>query len=53
MYAGEIEAQRLTGSNYWKIPLAAVLSFEERSEQARERADEFSRSLDALGAPLE
>jgi hypothetical protein len=51
--AGELEARKLPGSSYWQIPLATVLAFEERSERAGERADAFSRSLDALGAPLE
>jgi len=51
--AGELEARKLPGSSYWQIPLAAVLAFEERSRKAGEMADEFSRSLDALGAPLE
>lgn len=51
--AGEIEAEKLPGSSYWQIPLAAVLAFEERRVAARRRSDEFSRSLDELGAPLE
>ena len=51
--AGELEARKLPGSSYWQIPLATVLAFEQRSERAGERADAFSRSLDALGAPLE
>lgn len=51
--AGELEAQKLPGSSYWQIPLGTVLAFEERREHARERSDAFSRSLDALGAPLE
>jgi excisionase family DNA binding protein len=51
--AGELEARKLPGSSYWQIPLAAVLAFEERGQRADEMADEFSRSLDALGAPLE
>jgi excisionase family DNA binding protein len=51
--AGELEARKLPGSSYWQIPLAAVLAFEERSQRADEMADEFSRSLDALSAPLE
>jgi len=51
--AGELEARKLPGSSYWQIPLAAVLAFEERGRRAGEMADEFSRSLDALGAPLE
>ena len=51
--AGELEARRLPGSSYWRIPLATVLALEERRERGREMADEFSRSLDALSAPLE
>lgn len=51
--AEELEAERMPGSNFWKIPLHALLEFEERREQARERADQFSRSLDEAGAPLE
>lgn len=51
--AGEIEAEKLPGSSYWQIPLDAVLAFEERRMEARRRSDEFSRSLDELGAPLE
>lgn len=51
--AGRLEAQKLPGSGYWQIPLAAVLAFEERRECGRLQADDFSRSLDALGAPLE
>jgi excisionase family DNA binding protein len=51
--AGQLEARKLPGSSYWQIPLATVLAFEGRSHRAGEMADEFSRSLDALGAPLE
>lgn len=51
--AGELEASGLPSSSYWQISLATVLAFEERCERRHERADEFSRSLDALGAPLE
>jgi excisionase family DNA binding protein len=51
--AGELEARKLPGSSYWQIPVATVLAFEERRERASQMADEFSRSLDALGAPLE
>lgn len=51
--ASELEARRLSTSNYWRIPVASVLAFEERCERGRETADEFSRSLDALNAPLE
>ncbi|MDW5593416.1 helix-turn-helix domain-containing protein [Conexibacter stalactiti] len=51
--AGEMEARKLPGSSYWRIPLATVLAFEERRERAGERADAISRSLDEQGAPLE
>jgi excisionase family DNA binding protein len=51
--AGELEARKLPGSSYWQIPLATVLAFEERGQRADAMADEFSRSLDAMGAPLE
>jgi excisionase family DNA binding protein len=51
--AGELAARKPLGSSDWRIPLATVLAFEERSRRAGEMADEFSRSLDALGAPLE
>jgi excisionase family DNA binding protein len=50
---GELEAQKLAGSSYWKIPLASVLSFEESRERGRELAAEWSRDLDAMGAPPE
>lgn len=51
--AGELPAEKLPGSSYWQISLGSVLAFEERRTAARERADELSRSLDELGAPLE
>jgi excisionase family DNA binding protein len=51
--AGELRGERLANSTYWRIPVALVLAFEERRERARGRADEFSRALDELGAPLE
>jgi hypothetical protein len=38
---------------YWKIPLSAVLACEERRERGRELAAEWSRDLDAMGAPPE
>ncbi len=50
---GELQAQKLPGSSYWKIPLASVLAFEDRRERARELTDEWSRDLDAMGAPSE
>lgn len=51
--ARELAAERLPNSTYWRIPAGSVLAFEERRERARRRADEFSSSLDELGAPLE
>jgi excisionase family DNA binding protein len=51
--AGELEGEQLPNSTHWKIPLHAVLAFEQRREEAEKRADEFSRSLDAMGAPAE
>lgn len=53
IHAGKLEGEQLPNSDYWRIPLRSVLVFEEQREQARARADEFSRSLDELGAPLE
>lgn len=50
---GEFDAQRMPGSSYWQIPVASVLAFEQRRGRARQQSDEFSRSLDELGAPLE
>jgi excisionase family DNA binding protein len=51
--AGELEAEQMPGSSYWKVPLASILDFEERRDRANQQADEFSRSLDEVGAPLE
>lgn len=51
--AGELAADKLPGSSYWQIPAGSILAFEERRDAARRRADELSRSLDELGAPLE
>lgn len=51
--AGEIDASRLPGSSYWRIPTDALVAFERRRDEARRIADEHSRALDAAGAPLE
>jgi excisionase family DNA binding protein len=51
--SGELQGQQLPNSTHWKIPLRAVLAFEEGRAAAEERADEFSRLLDELGAPAE
>ncbi len=50
---GELPAEKLPGSSYWKIPLASVLAFEERRVESDRVAAEWSRDLDAMGAPLE
>ena len=51
--AGELEGGQLPNSTHWKIPMRAVLAFEQRRSEAEDRADEFSRSLDEIGAPAE
>jgi len=51
--AGELPAEKLANSSYWKIPIASLVAFEERRDRDRLRADAFSRSLDEFGAPLE
>lgn len=51
--AGELEASQLPNSTHWKIPMRAVLAFEQRRSDAEARADDFSRLLDELGAPAE
>lgn len=48
-----VAAEKMPGSSYWQIHLNSVLAFEERRAAARKHADELSRSVDALGAPLE
>lgn len=50
---GSLDAQKLPGSTHWKIPLSSVLAFEAKRERARKIADDWSRELDALGAPAE
>lgn len=50
---GSLQAQKLPGSGYWKIPLASVLAFEERRAEHDRTAAEWSRDLDAMGAPAE
>lgn len=50
---GDLQGHKLTGSRHWKIPLSSVLAFEQqRAEHERLTAD-WSRELDALGAPAE
>lgn len=51
--AGELDAGRLEGSSYWRIPVSSVVAFEERRERAAAEFDAWSRALDEAGAPLE
>jgi excisionase family DNA binding protein len=50
---GDLPAEKLEGSSYWKIPLASVLAFEEQRAEGDRIAAEWSRDLDAMGAPTE
>jgi excisionase family DNA binding protein len=50
---GELSAEKLAGSSYWKIPLASLLAFEERRAEGDRLAAKWSRDLDAMGAPAE
>jgi excisionase family DNA binding protein len=50
---GDLQGQKLPGSTHWKIPLASVLAFEEKRAEHERRTAEWSRELDALGAPAE
>lgn len=50
---GELEARQLPGSTYWKIPLWSVLVFEKRRAESDRLTAEWSRDLDAMGAPAE
>ena len=38
---GQLEAERLPGSSYWKIPVSSLLAFEDRRAGAAERSDGF------------
>jgi len=51
--AGELSANEFPGTRGWQIPTRSILVFEDRREVARQRADEHSRALDRIGAPLE
>jgi excisionase family DNA binding protein len=50
---GRLEGHKMPGSDYWKIPLASVLAFEERRAEHDRISAEWSRDLDAMGAPAE
>lgn len=48
-----LEARQLPGSSDWKIPLWSVLALEERRAESHRVTAEWSRDLDAMGAPAE
>lgn len=50
---GSLDAQKLPGSTHWKIPLTSVIAFEEKRAEHERLTAEWSRELDALGAPAE
>lgn len=50
---GDLQGQKLPGSKHWKIPLSSVLAFEERRAEHERLTGDWSRELDALGAPAE
>lgn len=50
---GSLEAEQLPGSAYWQIPVGSVDALQKRREEGRRIMNEWSRNLDALGAPLE
>ncbi len=50
---GDLVAQRLPGSSHWKIPLSSLLAFEEGRAEHERLTAEWSRELDAMGAPPE
>jgi excisionase family DNA binding protein len=50
---GDLQAQQIPGSTHWKIPLSSVLAFEAERERGDQIADDWSRELEALGAPAE
>jgi excisionase family DNA binding protein len=50
---GDLPAEKLEGSSYWKIPLTSVLAFEEKRAEHERLTAEWSRDLDAMGTPLE
>lgn len=50
---GDLRGQKLPGSTHWKIPLSSVIAFERQREEHERMTAEWSRELDALGAPAE
>lgn len=50
---GDLQGQKLPGSKHWKIPLSSVLAFEQQRAEHEHLTADWSRELDALGAPAE
>lgn len=50
---GVLEVRQPPGSSDWKIPLWSVLALEERRAEHDRLTAEWSRDLDAMGAPAE
>jgi excisionase family DNA binding protein len=50
---GDLPAEKMPGSSYWKIPLASILAFEEQRAEHDRLTAQWSRDLDAMGAPAE
>lgn len=50
---GVLEARQLPGSSDWKVSLWSVLTLEERRAESHRVTAEWSRDLDAMGAPAE
>ena len=50
---GDLPAEKLPGSSDWKIPLSSILAFEEQRAEHQRMTAQWSRDLDAMGAPAE
>lgn len=50
---GELDGHKLPNSTHWKIALSSVLAFQQRRAEHERRTADWSRELDALGAPAE
>jgi excisionase family DNA binding protein len=50
---GELNGEQMAGSSYWRVPYASILAFEQRRAASMQQADDWSRELDAMGAPAE
>ena len=45
---GELQAEKLPGSSYWKIPLVSLLAFEERRDESGAGRGEGSHGFDSV-----